>query len=68
MKGFLRLRGNGYDFRCRVHQDLRGTFSQGKEILLALHTRDKRLAQKAAAEWFCKSSRFSTSVGSMPCR
>lgn len=67
MKGFLRLRGNRYGFRCRVPQDLRETFFQGKEILMVLHTRDKRLAQEAAAEWFCKSSRFSTSVGSIAC-
>jgi len=33
MKGFLRLRGGSYYFRCRVPFDLYGTYFKGKEIL-----------------------------------
>ena len=58
MKGFLRLRGNYYYFRCRVPQDLYGTFFTGEEILKALHTKDKKLAQDAAAEWYCRTTRI----------
>lgn len=58
MKGFLRLRGNTYYFRCRVPNDLYGTFFQGKEILKSLHTRDKKLAKDAAAEWYCRTTRL----------
>lgn len=58
MRGFLRLRGNTYYFRCRVPQDLHGTFFQGQEILKSLHTRDKRQAKDAAAEWYCRTNRI----------
>jgi hypothetical protein len=57
MKGFLRLRGNTYYFRCRVPHDLHGTFFQGREILKSLHTRDKKQAKDAAAEWYCRTTR-----------
>lgn len=57
MKGFLRLRGNTYYFRCKVPSDLQGTFFQGKEILKSLHTKDKQKAKDSAAEWYCRASR-----------
>ncbi|BCG47073.1 hypothetical protein GEOBRER4_n1897 [Citrifermentans bremense] len=58
MKGFLRLRGNTYYFRCRVPQDLHGTFFQGQEILKSLHTKDRKQAKDAAAEWYCRTNRI----------
>jgi len=58
MKGFLRLRGDTYYFRCRVPSDLYGTFFQGKEILKSLHTRDKKVAKDAVAEWYCRTTRI----------
>lgn len=45
MKGFLHLRGNTYYFRCRVPHDLYDMFSQRREVVKSLHTRDKRLAK-----------------------
>ena len=56
MKGFLRLRGNTYYFRCRVPQDLQGSYFQGREVLKSLRTKDKKLAKDAAAEWYCRVS------------
>ena len=50
----MRLRGNTYYFRCRVPNDLHGTFFQGREILKSLHTGDKKLAKDFAAEWYCR--------------
>lgn len=58
MKGFLRLRGDTYYFRCRVPNDLHGIFFHGKEILKSLHTKDKRQAKDAAAEWYCRTTRI----------
>ena len=60
MKGFLRLRGDTYYFRCRVPLDLHGTYFQGREILKSLHTRDKKAAKDAAAEWYCRTTRIFT--------
>jgi integrase len=57
MKGFLRLRGSTYYFRCRVPHDLHGTFFRGQEILKSLHTRDRKHAQESAAEWYCRVNR-----------
>jgi hypothetical protein len=57
MRGFLRLRGDTYYFRCRVPLDLHGTYFQGREILKSLHTRDKKRAKDAAADWYCRVTR-----------
>lgn len=43
MKGFLRLRGNTYYFRCRVPSDILSTYFTGNEILKSLHTSDKKI-------------------------
>jgi|GEM_PF-1982195 len=57
MKGFLRLRGNTFYFRCKVPRDLHGTFFRGQEILKSLHTSNRTVAKDAAAEWYCRASR-----------
>jgi len=57
MKGFLRLRGNTYYFRCRVPLDLQGRFFSGREIQKSLHTTERKQAKEAAAEWYCLVSR-----------
>lgn len=57
MKGFLRLRGNTYYFRCRVPSDLLSTFFTGSEILKSLHTSDKKIAKDSAAYWLNRVTR-----------
>jgi hypothetical protein len=57
MRGFLRLRGSTFYFRCRVPVDLYGTYFQGREILKSLHTGDRKQAKDAAAEWYCRTTR-----------
>jgi hypothetical protein len=60
MKGFLHLRGNKYYFRCRVPHDLYDMFSQRREVVKSLHTRDKKVAKDTAAEWYCRTTRIFT--------
>jgi len=58
MRGFLRLRGSTYYFRCRIPHDLCTEFFTGRELLKSLHTSDKTVAKDAAAEWYCRASRI----------
>lgn len=58
MKGFLHLRGSTYYFRCRIPKDVHDRFFQKREIIKSLHTKDKKLAKDAAAEWYCRTTRL----------
>ncbi len=58
MKGFLRLRGKTYYFRCWVPLDLQEMFSNRTEIVKSLHTREKNVAKEAAAEWYSRTTRI----------